>query len=531
MQTITVYDSEGNEYGTQRTGRADQRIKDFFFAGLKLAVDLSGSPEVVCFFRARESDTGRSEQFYAVYETESKRNLFSNFKNDLERTIDQYGLTLVTDTDDTQFHHELDQEGASPPGDDMQRTVIAEGGGQGQSMRVGVGSTKDAFSLAKSYLSDRKINSIAIADQTTGSVFDNYDLSIEIGQYRGIETLGETESYLDEVRGSIEGQLVTDRIDKIKEEVQTLRSKTSLSGGEIQTRLKQDLSVLDPPAYEMATNNSSSTGSGRWKTQLGAIAGVLILLVAVVGGAGLYFGYLPFGDGGDDNGSGPSDSINYVMINGSDETNGDEVEVDVATVDTVPVEINYTADSITVSLNSDELPNESSGDSEYLTRIPVSDLEQGNNTLTVEAGNATEEFTIVNTTSDSGNETEPVSLTVNTPAENTSIQNSSFNVSGTTNAENLTVAFRNTTTGNISTNSTRDIQVGDNTSFNLGYTITENISPGNYSIIINATRGTEFNETTIRNVTVNPQNGTTEGTTNPQSTLPRIVSPEVRVSS
>ena len=88
MATLTVYDTKGNRYadGTT-TGETDESIKDYFYGGVRFAIDVHRGVELIVFFRAKESKNARSEQFYARFETQSDSEFLAELLEALEETI------------------------------------------------------------------------------------------------------------------------------------------------------------------------------------------------------------------------------------------------------------------------------------------------------------------------------------------------------------------------------------------------------------------------------------------------------------
>jgi len=350
MGQLTIYDSEGNEYGHVGRGRQNQRISNFFFSGVRVAIDLSGQPELIVFFRAKESNTGRSEQFYAVYQDNSPRNLLPNFKSDLERWAREQEMTLVTDMDDVQVYRELTEDGGDPPGDDIQHTVLSHILEKGEQARVGVNDHINALSLFQNYSQNGAASRIAIAEESGGSGLNDYDLVIETGRYRGLEPLGETQQRFQRAQGEVEDQIISETIEDIQSKVQDLQRKTSASDSKIRRQLKSRLRVLDSPATGSSRMASSNDSIFDNHTKVVAVAGVVLIVLAAAVAAATMLGPLSifgFGDGGGDDGlaastnsSGVEFSVNQIdhslQVNGTTEEdvvtvavykNGDMIDV------------------------------------------------------------------------------------------------------------------------------------------------------------------------------------------------------------
>jgi hypothetical protein len=209
MGEVSIYDSQGQPVG-ERGGPVNERIRDFFFDGVQLVVDSSGSrTEIVCFLRARESEASRSEQYYAVFET-SRRNA-GNFGEAVKRRIeDDLGLILETSTEDTTVFELLRAgEQPSPPLSDAKidslLDLLDNTGSQslpdGHVAKVGAGSYRDALALCREFTSRRPTDArYAITENVDSSRLQHFDIVIEHGSYAGIEFFEETKEAIERVR-------------------------------------------------------------------------------------------------------------------------------------------------------------------------------------------------------------------------------------------------------------------------------------------------------------------------------------------
>ena len=101
MATLQIFDSQGQPIAGEG-GRESQQMKDFFFDGVRFAVDANRN-EMFCFFRARNNETARSEQYYAKYSYQSRSEM-SGIYNAVKRRVEgEYGMILDTDNEDTRF--------------------------------------------------------------------------------------------------------------------------------------------------------------------------------------------------------------------------------------------------------------------------------------------------------------------------------------------------------------------------------------------------------------------------------------------
>lgn len=338
MGRLTVYDSEGNEYGQTRRGHSNERISDFFFAGVKVAIDVSGRPELIVFFRARESNTGRSEQFYAVYEENSTNKLFDNFTSDLERWVRQQEMTLVTDMDDVEVYRKLTDPASDLPGNETKHTILKHILQRGESARVGVTDVTGALAMFRHYLEERSADRIAIADESGGSTLDKYELVVETGRYRGIDPLGDTKQQFQRAKSEVEDQIIADRITDIQSTVQNLQQTTSASDAKIRRKLKSQLRILDSPSRNTRNKSGDLRGNDSFldgRLKIAAAASLVLVAVVVAVVVATMFGPLSLGmiGLGDDGGSAGLLTISTeqqdhaVLVNGT--TNASEVSVEI----------------------------------------------------------------------------------------------------------------------------------------------------------------------------------------------------------
>lgn len=296
MTELTIYDSHGNPYGESGRGRPDERIENFFFGGVKLYLERGSQTELVVFFRARESNVGRSEQFYAVYKTRQTSNLFDQFKSDLRHRVEnEYGMSLETSSDDVAVYSALGTGSSSVPGTDFNHELISSLLRSGNRLRFGVSSPKKALALCSKYLQE-SAQRVAIADSTDIDELANCDLAVEIGNHRGLEPLGDTQRLLDEQRRSMEGKLVNEKVSTIKGEIQDLRTKTSKSDTQIRNRIKREVSIFETPPPPSSNDGPFGVLSKVSRTQriaAGVIGVVLLISLVAIVAAGLLGASLP----------------------------------------------------------------------------------------------------------------------------------------------------------------------------------------------------------------------------------------------
>lgn len=202
MPDLTIYDSQGNAIADGVT-TSSERVKNFFFDGVRLAVDTTGrGVEVACFFRARESAASRSEQYYAVFESSRIRDI-RKFGDAVEERVEtDLGMSLDTSTDDTTVFEILQTgESTSLPLSQQDIDDIIEVLGTGHQPRIGAGTYRDAVAIFREILQQTSRNTkLAIAENADSSHLSEYDLVIEKGSYVGAEIFGETEDAIEEMK-------------------------------------------------------------------------------------------------------------------------------------------------------------------------------------------------------------------------------------------------------------------------------------------------------------------------------------------
>ncbi|MDS0280970.1 hypothetical protein [Haloarcula onubensis] len=197
MAELRIYDSQGRPI---RGGAGEsQQVKDFFFDGVRLAVD-AGRTEMFCFFRAKDNETARSEQYYAKYSYRSRSEMNGLYQEVKRRIEGEYGMILDTENEDTRFFELLgsSESGRAPESSDLDdvRSLLSNF----ESARVGVGSYSEAYGLFSQLFSNDGVSKIAVSDNATGRSLSAYDLVIEKGDYFGLELLGDTEQKVESLR-------------------------------------------------------------------------------------------------------------------------------------------------------------------------------------------------------------------------------------------------------------------------------------------------------------------------------------------
>ena len=234
MATLTVYDAEGNEYTPdgEATGR-NERIKKLNLASVRFAIEPQ-ERRVTGYFRAKETQTARAEQYYAEFTARNASDSIGDFTNALRTRLDEWGYILDESADEMAVFQRLENPNrATTPGSKNDRTILRDLATNRQLTNVGVGSPDAAVGLLSELVDNHSV-AITSAEATSLSAFD---VAITVGRYSGIEPLGETDARWDQAKQSLRDQLVGEEIDTIKQSVQTLKRDHGLSADEIQRKV------------------------------------------------------------------------------------------------------------------------------------------------------------------------------------------------------------------------------------------------------------------------------------------------------
>jgi hypothetical protein len=220
MAELTIYDSEGSPIA-ETGARTNERIQDFFFDGVRLSVDTTGQGlEMVTFFRARDSQASRSEQYYAVFQSDDITDI-SRFGRMVSRRVeDELDKTFETSTDDTEMFRALRSAGAddaTPPGAPNTRSDLVELVKEGTKVTVGVRTGEQARALIEEILREQRRIKAAVAERPDSSSLRDYDLVVDIGQYQGLALLGDTEQALEDLRERRRQRLQPDYVEDDEE--------------------------------------------------------------------------------------------------------------------------------------------------------------------------------------------------------------------------------------------------------------------------------------------------------------------------
>lgn len=198
MSTLHIYNSQGERLD-EDAPTASSRIEDFFFDGVRLYLNMSDDPELILFFRARESEASRAEQYYAEYQTETSTGLFERFERDLRAEIEETReMIFQTTSDDAQLISVLTAD-PEVPGTDDQHGAISSLLAERTPLRVRVQTEAAAFGLLRQYVGS-PAEQFAIVDDTTTESVTQCDLAIEPGGDTALEPLGESATRFEEQR-------------------------------------------------------------------------------------------------------------------------------------------------------------------------------------------------------------------------------------------------------------------------------------------------------------------------------------------
>ena len=361
MPSLRVYDTKGNEHSpTGDAGRTNDRVKDLFYDGVRLAVETGRETTFTTFLRARETRNARTEQFYAVYTT--RDGSITEFMRALrDRVESEWGYAIDDSADDMSVFRALDVGATSLPGSDRDRSVLTELVGSREGATVGVRDAEHALGLVSDLMG--QYDRAAIADSPESSALSAFDLVVTPDGSRGIVPLGDTEDRWESTKESLRSQHINQEIASINDSVQTLSREYDLSSSEIRDRVTQRVPALSPPRAggTRADSLASSGSSSRFDLEtLGkyAMIGALVLIVLLAGAWGaMQFGLVDLGGGG-----GGSVSVSGT-VNGAD---GNPLSAN-ATVELEPAE-------------GDAMDTTAEGGT-----FNFSDVPPGNYTLSVEA--------------------------------------------------------------------------------------------------------------------------------------------------
>jgi len=199
MAELIIYDSQGSPIESE-TGPNNDRIQDFFFDGVRFAID-KNQREIIIFFRAKDNRTSRSEQYYALFKY-STRSEIKNILSAVEDRIEgEYNKILDTAHNDTKFFELLSsRDSGVMPGDLSTIQDIENILSESKRVTLGVGSYTEAYEIFSELWDHDSCSKIAISENANGQSVSTYDLVIEQGDYSGLELIGDTKSDIESLR-------------------------------------------------------------------------------------------------------------------------------------------------------------------------------------------------------------------------------------------------------------------------------------------------------------------------------------------
>ncbi|WP_066414606.1 MSCRAMM family protein [Halorubrum aethiopicum] len=327
MPSLRVYDTKGNEHSpTGGGGRSNERVKDLFYDGVRLAIEAGRERKFTMFFRARETRNARTEQFYAVYTTRdgSMREFIDALRDRIET---EWGYTIDDSADDMSVFRALDAGNTSLPGSDQDRAILEELVGSRQGGTVGVRDAESALGLVNELMGT--YNRAAVADSPESNALSDFDLVVAPDGSSGIAPIGDTEERWESTKESIRSRLIDEEIASINESVQTLSREHGLSSSEIRRRVSQRVPALSASSSGGSTADRLSTSGSSSRFDMAEIgkyvAIAAVVLIVLIGGffGASALGLLP--------GSGPGDAQVDGTVYGTDDeplTTGTEVTLE-----------------------------------------------------------------------------------------------------------------------------------------------------------------------------------------------------------
>lgn len=387
MVDLRIFDSQGEALDGRQV---NQTVKDFFFDGVRFALDMDQN-QIFCFLRARDNETARSEQYYALYEYSTRSEMNNIMKAVKKRIEDQHGMILDMKNDDTQFFEALASIGSGrAPGDSATLDDVGELLSNYHQVRLGVGSYDEAHALFSEFSSHQSVDTIAVSDNASGSSISSFDVVIEKGNHQDLELLGDTADEIEELREQ--------RRSEFESEYGTTESGDGISGVE--------------------------------GALLFAGGGVLLIIIAVYGGClGLGMSVpglgTPPGIGScgpaETSGSGiaPLANVSAEMNEPGSQTLVIEGNISNSTSDTARIGVRVlNSSNKELSINKSNRTVQKSGQFKFSVTLPIEEMPSGTYTANVSYANSYKEdqFIVPDMTNESGTPT-PTGTTTPTPTE------------------------------------------------------------------------------------------------------------------
>lgn len=329
MSTLRIYDTKGNAYSPDGTATGtNEQIKELFYGGVRLAIRSDHRQEISLFFRARETQNARTEQFYAVYSVDNSAAPLRDLIDDLTTRIEsEWGYTIDDSSEEMQVYRELKRGNTASPGDSTEQDILSELISSRNPVTVGVSDERNAIGLLSEHLGE--YDKAAIADSTDADVLSTFDLVVTPGSYRGITPLGETEGRWESTSRSLRDKHIKQEITSIRESVETLSREYGLSNDEIRSRVQSSVPALKTPATgsNLRSTTTQSDDDSLLSPEVGLYvavgAVVLLVLFAAVSYGPALLGSFGLIDGGDQAGN----TTQQVTVAGAliDNSTGDQL--------------------------------------------------------------------------------------------------------------------------------------------------------------------------------------------------------------
>lgn len=258
MSTLTVYDTTGNRYADgSATAETDESIKDLFYGGVRFAIETGRQLTITVFFRAKESENARSEQFYARFETRSDNQYLSELLSALEETIEgDWGYTIDNSSSEMNLYQVLRDGKYEVPGTEVDHDIVSDLLSQGRRPRLGVADEDNAVGLLNVFVSN--YTTAAITDSIESSSISTYDLVVVPGKGRGVTPLGETAEQWSTAQESARESSVFEAVNTVRSAVNELSRTHGLDDDEIRSVVFGEVPALQTGR---AQTDSASTVS------------------------------------------------------------------------------------------------------------------------------------------------------------------------------------------------------------------------------------------------------------------------------
>lgn len=196
MSTVEIYDSQGRPYGEPEAER-NERIRDLNRHGIVFTIEFGQPIDIVCYFRAYETGSGRREQYYATFSGRASGNVLPEFLNSVRERADELGLDIEDTAAGENVLSNLEQGGPNLPGSSSAHRKIESKLAQSRRIRLGVGTYEEAVSVISRHAGSKNALRAAIGGNAKAAPVSDYDLVIEKGSYTGLEPLGDTDRILN----------------------------------------------------------------------------------------------------------------------------------------------------------------------------------------------------------------------------------------------------------------------------------------------------------------------------------------------